>query len=102
MELPEADRTANYSMWEVTTSLLRRMEQADSPASKLRYLSSAIVTLSSSYSLAFPGKQKKASADYIIPALVLILLRTKLSNPIATYKYLQHFGNYSEGSDFEE
>ena len=61
-----------------------------------------MVTLSSSYSLAFPGKDKKASADYFIPALVLVLLRAKLSNPIATYKYLQHFGNYSEGSDFEE
>ena len=61
-----------------------------------------MVSLSSAYSLSFPGKSKKASADFFIPALVLVLLRTKLTSPTATYKYLQHFGNYSEGSDFEE
>ena len=102
IELPEADKTVNEAMWAVTKSLLRRMEKAFSPSSKLRYLSSAMVSLSSAYSLSFPGKQKKASADFFIPALVLVLLRTELKSPIATYKYLQHFGNYSEGSDFEE
>lgn len=102
MELPEAEKTANFAMWDVTSGLLRKMEQAMSPASKLRFLSSAMVSLSSAYSLSFPGKQKKASADFFIPALVLVLLRTKLKSPIATYKYLQYFGNYSEGSDFEE
>ena len=56
IELPEAEKTVNEAMWAVTKSLLRRMEKAYSPSSKLRYLSAAMVSLSSAYSLSFPGK----------------------------------------------
>ena len=69
----------------------------------LKLLSSAVVSLCSSFSLAFPGKNKKAATDDFIPSLVLVLLRSaNLKSPTASYKYLKHFGSMSESSGFEE
>ena len=89
-------------MWDVVVDLLKRLEHAKSPSEKMRCLCSAINCLASAYSLAFPYKKKKASADFLIPALVLVLLKTNLGHPIAQHKFVQSFGNMSEGQDMEE
>ena len=78
------------------------METVNSPAEKQKYLSAALASLNSAYTLAFTGKTKYASADFIIPAFIMVLLKAKLQNPIATHKFLQHFGNMSDGNDLEE
>ena len=86
-------------MWEVAGGLLRQMEEVDSPAEKLKLLSSAVVSLCSAFALAYPGKDKKATTDDFVPSLILVLLRNaKLSCPTAQFKYLEHFANMSEGS----
>lgn len=78
LSLPDAAKTANYAMWSVAVKLLRQIEQKQSPAEMQKSLSSAIICLNSAYSLAFPGKKKYASSDYIVPALILVLLSAKL------------------------
>ena len=84
-------------MFNVTVQLLKEMEDtAKSPQDKLKCLSSAIISLGSTYALAYPGKKKQASADFIIPALVLVLLQAKLSHPTALYKFMKHFKSISE------
>ena len=88
-------------MWSVVSHLMEQMEKADSPNSKLKFLSSAMVSICATFSLSFPGKDKKATTDDFIPSLVLVLLRTQLECPIATHKYLQYFASTGEGSGYE-
>ena len=70
----------------------------------MRLLSQAIVALSSSYTLSFPHQKRKvASSEFFIPALVLILLKAKLSNPIANQKIIGHFGGQAyNGYDYDQ
>ena len=51
------------------------METVKSPAEKQKYLSTANACINSAYTLAFPGKTKYASADFMIPALIMVLLK---------------------------
>ena len=55
----------------------------------IRHLGNAYATLNSTYSLSFSGcKSEIAGMDWFIPAYILVLLRTKLSDPRALYKYV--------------
>ena len=78
LELANGNKTANLAMWDVVTSLMHDMESVESPCTKLKLLSSAIVSLCTTFSLSFPGRNKKATTDDFIPSLVLVLLRSHL------------------------
>ena len=101
LELSSGNKTANLAMWSVVSHLMEQIEKADSPKSKLKFLSSAMVSICATFSLSFPGKDKKATTDDFIPSLVLVLLRTQLECPVATHKYLQYFASTGEGSGYE-
>ena len=65
-------------------------------------LSHALALLYHQFELAYPEKHTKASADYVIPALICLLMQAKLTDPFATYRLLQNFGNISHSQDLEE
>ena len=89
-------------MWDVCAKQLRKLELAKTPSEKQKCIGHANIALSSSYSLAFPGKNKQPAADFIVPAMILVLLRANLKDPLAQYKLMKFFGNFSEGAGFEE
>ena len=74
--------------------MLKNMEEARTPLEKQRYLDAALEIISHTYSLSFPGKegQKLASADFRIPALLLVISMAKLKYPFATHKYIDMYG----------
>ena len=79
------------------------MELAKSPTDKMKRLCSVVVGLSCAYTLSFSqAKKKYASAEFLIPAMIMILLRVKQSNPLATLKYIREFAGSSRSFDFEE
>lgn len=88
-------------MWDVIAREIKQMEQANSPNLMLKHLCSAIFSICASFSLSFPGKTKKATTDDFIPSLVLVLLRSSLTRPVAMHKYLLNFANMGEDSGFE-
>lgn len=64
-------------MWGVSAKILKRMEDARSPAAKQKFLDAAIDCICHSYSLAYPGREheKKADQDFRISALLIVLLQ---------------------------
>ena len=66
------------------------------------HLNQALAQLCAAYSLSYPEKVASASADFIVPALILVLLRTKLKDSFALIRYLKHFCHMANGGDLDE
>ena len=83
LDLPEDEETVNWPMWQLGIEELKQIDHLKTPHQKQLALSKAFVVVQASYKLSFPGKMKLAGSDFIIPALMCILLRTQLQNPFA-------------------
>ena len=59
-------------------------------------MSFALRMIEVSYDLAFPEKNMAASTDFVLPALMCILIRARLKDPFALQKYLDEFGLVTE------
>ena len=83
-------------MWGVSAQLLRKMEEARTPQAKQHCLGAAIEAINYSYSLSFPGREneKKATTEFLIPALLLVLFQAKLRHPLATIKYMKEYNQW--------
>jgi len=83
-------------MWGVSAQLLRKMEEARTPQAKQHYLGAAIEAINYSYSLSYPGREneKKATTEFLIPALLMVLSLAKLRHPLATIKYMKDFNEW--------
>ena len=68
----------------------------------MHHLNQVLAQLCAAYSLSYPDKVAIASADFIVPALILVLIRTKLKHTFALIRYLQHFGHMANGGDLDE
>ena len=77
------------------------MEEARTPKGKQRYLGAAIEAINYTYSLSFPGreKDKKATTEFLIPALLMVLFRAKLKHPLSTIKYMKDYNEWVCGYD---
>ena len=88
VEVPDHERTVIQPMWDVVVRKMRQIEKAKSPRSKMNCLSQAFALLYHQYELAYPEKYTKAGADYTVPAMICLLMQTKLTDPFATYRLL--------------
>ena len=68
----------------------------------LQLLCQAIQTICATYTLAYPESNKKASADFLIPALIIVILKAKLTNSFAMIAFLRKFGQVGDESGFED
>ena len=75
LEVPEWERSLLPSMSAIVVSKLRLINHQKSPLSKLSALCRSILFLSASYELAYAEKSTKASADFLLPALISLLIK---------------------------
>ena len=78
-------------MWQVSIRELQLLESMKTPLLMQKSIARALYALTAAYSLSFPGKQEAAACDFIIPALMNVLIRAQLQHPFALQKYLEDF-----------
>ena len=54
-------------------------------------LEKSITALTSLYSLSFPGKKRAASADFIVNALIYLMIKANISYPFANQRFIADF-----------
>ena len=91
LEVPDADETNNEAMYDVVIKQFRRLEKEKTPNDRQLALEKSISALTTLYALSFPGKKRAASADFIVNALIYLMIKSKIKHPFANQRFIADF-----------
>ena len=83
LDVPEAEETENEPMLKLIINQLSRIEKEKTARQRQIALEITIAALSSMYGLAFPGKNRAAAADYVVNALIYLMIKADITQPFS-------------------